>query len=660
MTEVLNISVTADARDLFVEHDISTIKKIKATALNEISHKQNVLRQFIGDNYRPLLDTPPVLKEIQTIFDSTQNTLKQMNSFSHSITSSTVSFQQPQPATPFSIVSQLYLDSLNTLSNNEFSNSLQCALKAAKEFEKPSGSQSLYAALKFSVDSLPCRIFAAMQVFLTSPTTVSDSNINSNTLYDCFSASTSLLYQYPQLKTRASPTASSFIYNSLIKRIDNLVSTATQIPDVCLLFMSLIEAVIFFLNTTKAPTLILDHLLKAFKSSFEKNISQFSNLDLREILRVSKMIEDSTRNRFSTPQIVSAMKELKLKIDFMSTFIEVFKLLSAQSIRVSVENLNLKDEIIKILNDVSIEEFDAGNFSLNSTSSLSLRALGVSPIITDFQKRLDSPILLIVSQLQSQVTQIATSEMLKIPLKVAVNDASQILKDAINKTPLTVCLIINALCSLSAAAQLGDSVSDLLSLQNESAKEWAKRVAHESCLILQRSIGVSSKDKQPLTNDNIDGCAFRFLSFLERSILKAAGHIQHHPLDTNLRYEARRVVVDFFSDELKKMEFSNSASDPIEARKRIEDRAAKLFEEYSLIAQVLAINRNSEIRTLFIQKMNPVDFNSIDTQTTKKVDQTLSQSGEMFKLIGGGLQAREHNSVDIDVNLVLDRLFPNS
>lgn len=242
--------------------------------------------------------------------------------------------------------------------------------------------------------------------------------------------------------------------------------------------------------------------------------------------------------------------------------------------------------------------------------------------------------------------------MLKQPLKAAVNDASLILKESISKTPLTVCLIINALCSLSAAAQLNDSVSDLLSLQNESAKEWAKKIAHESCLILQKSVS-----SDPMNSIDIQGSAFNFLVFLERSIFKAAGHIQHHPLDSNLRYEARRIVVDFFADELKKMEFPSE--DPVEARKKVEKRAAQLFEEYSLIAQVLAINRNAELRTLFIQKMNPVDFKDIETQTAKKVEETLSQSGEMFKLIGGCLQAKEHKAVDIDVNAVLDQLFPN-
>ncbi|OHT15891.1 hypothetical protein TRFO_13739 [Tritrichomonas foetus] len=643
MTEVLNISVTSDARDLFLEHDITTIKKIKSTALKEIEHKQNVLRQFIGDNYRPLLDTPPVLKEIQGIFETSQNALKQMDSFSRTITSASI--QKSQATTPFAAVSQLYLESLNTLSSNEFSAALKSSLKAAEilndYYSKNSENSlnlSLYSSLKFSIDALPSRIFASIQVFLTSH----DSNLTSNSLIDCYEASMKLLTQFPNLKTLKSRTASQFIDNSLIKRVESLVYSASQIPDVCLLFMSLIEAVLTFLVQTKSPGLIFDHLLTTFRESFEKYLDHFSNFELREILRYAKTIEDANRNRCSAPQFVSAMSELSLsKIDFNVTFLEVFKNLAAQSIRLSVENLNLKDEINKILSDSSVEDFDAANFALNSPNNLSLCSLGVSPIITDFKKRLDAPILLIVSQLQSQITQIASNEMLQEPLKKVFLESSLILREAVQQKPLSVCLIINTLCSLSLVAQLSDSVAYLLTLQNDAAKEWARRISHESKTLLNEL-------PKP-------GSAFNFLIFLERSIMKASGHVSHHPLDVNLRNEARRVVIEYFTEELKKMEFKST---DIEARKQTEAKAALYFQDYILIAQVLAITGNNELRALFIQKMSPVEFNDIENKANKKVDEILCQSGELLKLIGGGLQTRQPKSIDIDVNAALERFFP--
>lgn len=667
MTEVLNIPITSDARDLFVEHNISTIKTIKATALNEINHKQKVLRQFIGDNYRPLLGAPPVLKEIQNIFDDTQNTLKQLDSFSHTLTSPMM--MQTQQPSPYSIISQLYLDSLNHLSQNQFSNALRSALSAMNELKKPIEESYLNISLKFSVDSLPCRIFGALRAFLTSPKLLNSTDnieLNSTSLIDCYKVSDTLLSQFPDLKTRASPTSSAFIDNSLKERIESLVSSATEIPDVCQSFISIIESVILSLPTSKAPVSIVDHLLSTFKSSFEKHVDHFSHFELREILRYSKLIEDSSKSRLSSTQILTVLEEMKLKIDFMSTFLEVFKLLAAKSISLSVLNLHIQEEITKILNDPSIEDFDAGNFVMNSTSSLSLRALGVSPTITDFQKRIDSPILVIVSQLQSQMTKIATIEMLKEPLKIALKDASTILMKAVETTPLSVCLIINALCSLSLAAQLGNSISDLTSIQNQAAKEWAKKIVNESRLILQNGLGIQSE--KPSESDlmidylsiqlNATGTGFRFLNFLEQSIMKAAGHVQYQPLDSSLRNESKLTVTDFFTDQLKKLEINSARS--IEIRKKIEKRAEILFREYSLISQVLSMNGNTELKTLFIQKMSPVEYNQIETKTIKEVNDRLNMSGEMFKLIGGSLQIKDRKPVDFDANVILDRLFPKT
>ena len=77
--KILNISVTSDSRELFTNYELKTIKKIKETALNEINNKKTILRNFIGDNYRPLLETPPVLQQIQNIFEESQKNLKQID-----------------------------------------------------------------------------------------------------------------------------------------------------------------------------------------------------------------------------------------------------------------------------------------------------------------------------------------------------------------------------------------------------------------------------------------------------------------------------------------------------------------------------------------------------------------------------------------------------
>ena len=133
--------------------------------MNEINHKQSVLRQFIGDNYRPLLETPPVLHEIQSTVENGQQMLKQIDSFCHNFSSSS-SFQVT-PKSPFSISSQLYLESLKSLRANQFVMALEKANEASEVLLRCNQKNlSLYSTLKFSVDALPNRIFAAVQTFL--------------------------------------------------------------------------------------------------------------------------------------------------------------------------------------------------------------------------------------------------------------------------------------------------------------------------------------------------------------------------------------------------------------------------------------------------------------------------------------------------------------
>jgi hypothetical protein len=357
MSEVLSISITPDARTLFIEHDVQTIKKIKQTALKEIDDKQEVLRKFIGSNYRPLLTTPPVLLQIKSISDEAQSILAQVDAIGRNL-SSALSVPRADEMHPFSAASQLYLRSLQKLDAKEFKSSLDFALEASALLRENRGPMApTFTAMSQAVGSLPGRILSAVGRFLTDSSTA----LTSESLIDSFSTAETLFTNFPSFSTIESRTPAAYLQNFLIERVGLLVRSGDQVNDLCLSFLSLIEAIVAFLVAAKSVELsrLLDSVISKFCTSFQDQLPKFANLELRDILRVAKSISDALRARTALPRFVAAVRELRLTINFWNVaFLTVFGDLAAQSIQTSIAGLELPTVVQKILEDSNLAKFN--------------------------------------------------------------------------------------------------------------------------------------------------------------------------------------------------------------------------------------------------------------------------------------------------------------
>jgi hypothetical protein len=474
-SEVLNISVTKDARDLFVEHDIATIKKIRSTALDEIDRKKTVLRDFIGANYRPLLNTPTVLEQIKSIVQQAQGVTGQLESFTRDFTASS-GRQKPGAIHPFSAASQLYLRSLKRFDDREFKLAVDLALEAAEALARCDRS-ILADTLRTTVGSLPARIFRGIEAFVGDPS----APLTAESLSDCFAAASLMFDRFPTFSTGDRPAPSSFIQSRIIARVAAMVGCGTQIDEICLLFLNLIEAIVSFLASNQAAALnrLLNEVILMFGRSFNSAFEKFADSELRDILRIAKSVADTLRNR--SPRFVAALRDLDLTLNFWNdAFLDVFSGLAAQSIETSIARLDLAGRVSEILGDPNLSKFNAVMFALGDSSDLKTRSLGVSPLITEFQRYVDSRLLLLSSQIQSQAIQIASTEMLRRPLIDSIGRTSKTLSDSIQSSPLSVCLLTGSLSSPSISALLTDALAkQLADVQQAAALEWAKRTASD-------------------------------------------------------------------------------------------------------------------------------------------------------------------------------------
>ena len=638
MSSVLNISVTSDARELFVQYDVATIKKIKATALDEINHKKTVLRNFIGDNYRPLLDTPPVLKQIQGIFEETKDELRRLESFGRDFETGAAA-KEAGKENPVSAAAQLYLDARNHMDASEFKVALECAVRALELLEKAEESGRLARSLKLGVDALPKRIFARMGKYLVSPS----SEVTVESLVDCFEATEMLVKVFPAVTARQS--ACEFLSSSVIKRAERIVDACDQTNELCLAFIGLLEVIVTFLAATKRRELrkMLEAATEAFKRQTNACIAKFAECELRDILRNSKTIEDALRNKLALPNMVSAVQDLALRVDFWNdAFVGVLGALAAQAIQFSLSKLSLGKCIERILNSSSSETFNALNFAMGSSGDLKTRSLGLSPEITKLQTQINSTILQISSQLQSQVVRIAGIEMLKQPLTVEVQSVGNILKNAVQRSPLSACLLASVMCSPTIANLVDESTMKLITqVQDMGATEWAKRKATQLKPIL---------DMIPRT-----GAAFSFLFELEKSLLEAGGQNSNVRLDLHLRAEAYSLVVAWFTASLDGMVVDSGSREQVRAN---EAKAELLFRDFHLLSRVLSTSGHLDTRKACISKMDPINIEATWARIETSVEAEIYQCRGLIKLISGGRQIAEpkHNP-DFDEKAHLSALF---
>ena len=151
-----------------------------------------------------------------------------------------------------------------------------------------------------------------------------------------------------------------------------------------------------------------------------------------------------------------------------------------------------------------------------------------------------------------------------------------------------------------------------------------------------------------------NGTAFSYLVYLEREILEAAGHINNQILAKNLRNQARVFIVDFFKEQLNQLENKTA----IEAKQSYE-KAANLYKDYCLFDFVLSIQSTKmELKSLFIQKMDPIHYQELETKYTLEAQTTFSCSGELLKLISGGNPLKPPTSFPTDfISAKVEELF---
>jgi hypothetical protein len=372
-------------------------------------------------------------------------------------------------------------------------------------------------------------------------------------------------------------------------------------------------------------------VISKFGVSFTAELPKFANLELREILRDARSISDALRSRTTVPRFVAAAREISLTINLWTVaFLNLFADLAAQSIENSISRLELPAVVKKILTDLG--PFNAVQFTLGRTADLKTRSSGVSPLITECQRSLDSLILLISSQLQSQTTQIATPDMLSRPLTAAIIDTCKVLNSSIAQSPLAVCLLAGALTSPSVSGLLSDTVSGQISgMQKAAAQEWARRTASDFKPLLA---------VLPRT-----GAALSYLIRLENAILEAGGHIAVRRLDESLRSEAFATVVVHFQTVLGAIDVKALGVE----RRRNEAHAELLFRDFCLLSRALSASGNANTRELCIRRMNPIGLEATLARIDRENDAALFQSRELIKLISGGKRTGEpQNLVEFD------------
>ena len=177
-------------------------------------------------------------------------------------------------------------------------------------------------------------------------------------------------------------------------------------------------------------------------------------------------------------------------------------------------------------------------------------------------------------------------------------------------------------------------------IQENAATEWSKKKLEQSKYMLQL---IPAR-----------GAAFSYLVYLERKVLEAAGHINNQILAKNLRNQTRIFVVDFFKEQLNHLESKSG----IEAKQAYE-KAANLYKDYCLFDFVLSIQSTKmELKSLFIQKMDPIHYQELETKFTLEAQTTFSCSGELLKLISGGNPLKPPTSTPTDmVRLKVEELF---
>jgi hypothetical protein len=297
--------------------------------------------------------------------------------------------------------------------------------------------------------------------------------------------------------------------------------------------------------------------------------------------------------------------------------------------------------VTEILTDPNLSKFNAVAFTLGDSSDLKTRSLGVSPLIAEFQHYVDSRLLLLSSQIQSQAIQIASTEMLRRPLIDLIGRTCKTLFDSLLTSPLSVCLLAGSLSSPSISALLTDALAkQLAEVQQAAALEWAKRTASDLAVWLQ---AVPQR-----------GAALSFLMHLESAILEAGGHEQHRPLDVHLRSEAFRLVVPHIRGLVAAM----APGGGYEQRKASDARSELVFRDYCLLSRVLSAKGDPETRRLCIGKMNPIDVDNRKAAIESEIDVVLFQSREMIKLISGGRRIPEpQEAPEFDVEAHLALLF---
>lgn len=643
MSEVLNVNINEDARLLFEKHDVETIKKIKECAISEIEHKKNVLRHFIGDNYKPVLNTPPVLKEIQSIFDNTKNSLAKISKYSKDINSNE-DIKSSEQISPFSEASQLYMMALNCLENNMFVESINNYQNAKLKISSQPETSYVTLSLRTVIDSLPNRIISTIKKYLENP----QNQISSDILADCHST----LINFNKI-TRSSPVIPfDFIKNALVQRTKLLFTQIENIQDICQDFLYLLESSIVFLSTINEDAAdFIDNLTNTFSLA---NIPQNSKVELREIFRCAKIIEDSARIKLNAPNIISFLNEMSISSDFWhSAFLPVFKKLSTSSLKNSIINLKIEEKIVEILASKSLEGFNAIKFALNDQETLKMRALGLPPIITEFKNSLENTTLVLSSQLQSQITQIASIDMLRSPLNEIITQCCKILKSSLSgasnspETPFKVYHICGGLASpsilliLTENSQASRSIKELLRIQEKAAQEWSSSVANKYA-------------DQYLNKVPSAGTAFTFLSSLEKAILAASGHNNTQVCAKNMRNESRKVIADRFKKILDGLSLQGGS----EARSLAEAKATELFKSYCLFDIVLSMQSASvDLRASFIEKMDPVKFHSLEMEFTNDAKAVLSSSCELVKLLSGGKIFKAGLPKKVDINAKIDAMF---
>lgn len=593
----LVINVNSDPRNLFTEYNVETIKKIRKRIIDEIEDKKESLRNFIGNNYKPLLNTPPILRDIQNIVENCGEKLKKV-SFDIS-SKQDDSLILNSRISPFSLVSQLYMESLKALDASEFILCLEHYQRAKQVLDAYQKKDCFtYRSLELSIDRIPRRTVDAIDKYLSCP----QNNLTSDLFTKCFSS-------MKKLKTIDDlfPKPLDFLKQSLSKRFDMYITTEKRVFAYCNTFISLTELLLSSSFGIDTDYLLKTDILSFVNSWFCKyRVENFEEEKITDIIKHASLIKDTIATKLD--QLFTIIKIPNKQ--WSSYYINIFKDFISRSIYLILNKLNFASSAMKIIKEEGNVKFSASEFLLNSTEDLSIRSFGVHPSVSKLRLQLIEAIKSISSSISLDSLGIVNQETLRKSVSEIIRNTIKSLEPCSKSYPL----LVTYLCSIFISKQ----ITDLYNSNKDPVLEQLNGLINSSMTSISRE-RLQNMECFSFLLDK--GSAFEVLFALESDIYSVCGNTDLLQYSGILRGEAKKVVVN---NILSKLEASLDAK---------EDTYITYFREYIILKKALRIEDNLNIMSIFSKKINNSNIRTLTLNLEHEVDRIISNSRNLIRNI---------------------------